>query len=71
VASIPPVETSPRKKLLKELKEMAKTLPRLDEEADRFGHDLKEILKHQPSLPKENNRVKLKLPGYGVRINGF
>jgi len=54
VASISPVETSPRRKVLRELKELIKNIPHLGTEADRFGKDLKKIRKHQPSLPKEN-----------------
>jgi hypothetical protein len=38
---------------LGELRELVKNLPRLGDEADRFGKDLKEIRKHQPALPKE------------------
>jgi prevent-host-death family protein len=54
VASISPVETSPRRKLLGELEEALKNIPHLGAEADRFGHDLREIREHQPSLPKGN-----------------
>ncbi len=54
VASISPVETLPPKKFLRDLRELVKSLPRLGEEADRFGRDLKEIRKHQPILPKES-----------------
>ena len=53
VASISPVENLPRRKPLRELRELVKNLPRLGDEADRFGKDLKEIRKHQPALPKE------------------
>jgi prevent-host-death family protein len=54
VASISPVEAPGKKRLLRELKELAKNMPPLGEEADRFGRDLKEIRKHQPSVPKGN-----------------
>lgn len=52
IASISPVETFPRKKLLGELSGMVRDLPHLGAEADRFGRDLKDILKHQPPMPK-------------------
>ncbi len=54
VAFISPVENPPKRKLLRELREVIRNLPRLGDEADRFGKDLKEIRKHQPALPKEN-----------------
>ena len=52
IASISPVETSSRKKLLGELKEMTKDIPHLGAEADRFGRDLRDILQQQPPMPK-------------------
>jgi len=54
VALISPVENPPQRKFLRDLRELVKSLPRLREEADRFGKDLKEIRKHQPILPKES-----------------
>jgi len=57
VASISPIGTPGKKKLLRELKELAKNMPPLGEEADRFGQDLKEIRKHQPSIPRGNKWV--------------
>jgi len=54
IASISPVEISSRKKLLSEFKEMVKDIPHLGSEADRFGRDLKELLEHQPPMPKED-----------------
>lgn len=54
IASISPVETSPRKRLLGELREMAKDIPHLGAEADRFGRDLRDILQHQPPMPKDD-----------------
>jgi len=53
VASISPVESQPRRKLLGELRESIKSLPHLGDEAERFRKDLKKIRKHQPTLPKE------------------
>jgi prevent-host-death family protein len=54
VASISPVEPLPKRKFLRDLGELVKSLPRLGEEADRFGKDLKEIRKRQPILPRES-----------------
>ena len=54
VASISPIEKSTKKKPLKELKEHARNIPPLGEEADRFGRDLENIRKYQPSIPKGN-----------------
>ena len=53
VASISPVENLPKRKPLRDLGELVRSLPRLGKEADRFGKDLKDIRKHQPTLPKE------------------
>jgi len=54
IASISPVESSFRKKLLGELKEIVKDIPHLGPEADRFGSDLRDVLEHQPLMPKED-----------------
>ena len=54
IASISPVETSSRKRLLGELKEIVKDVPHLGAETDRFGRDLRDILEHQPAMPKED-----------------
>jgi prevent-host-death family protein len=53
VALISPVENLPKKRLLRDLREMVKSLPPLGNEADHLGKDLKEIRKHQPSFPKD------------------
>jgi prevent-host-death family protein len=53
VATIYPVESLPKRKPLRELRDLVKSLPRLGDEAERFRKDLKEIRKHQPTLPKE------------------
>ena len=50
MASISPVEAPGKKRLLRELKELVKNMPPLGEEADRFGQDLREIRKCQPSI---------------------
>jgi len=54
VALISPIETPLREKHLRELKEIAKNIPQLGDEAEAFGEDLKEIRKHQPLLPKDS-----------------
>ena len=53
VALISPFESLPKRKPLRELKELVKSLPRLGDEAERFKKDLKEIRKYQRTLPKE------------------
>jgi len=54
VASISPIKPSARINLLKGLKDLAGNIPQLGEEAERYEKDLKEIRKHQPSIPKES-----------------
>lgn len=54
IASICPIEIPLKEKSLGELKELLKSIPELGDEAGKFGEDLKEILKHQPSLPGKN-----------------
>jgi len=54
VASICPVEVPWKERSLGDLKVLLKNIPKLGIEAERFEKDLKEIMKHQPSLPKED-----------------
>lgn len=54
VAFLSPVEPPARGRTLGDLKELLKSIPKLGDEAERFDRDLKEILKNQPSVPKEN-----------------
>jgi hypothetical protein len=54
VASISPVEVPLKERSLGELKTLLKNIPRLGDEIESFEIDLKEILKHQPSFPKED-----------------
>ncbi len=54
VASISPVEVSVKERSLGELKELLKKIPRLGDEAEKFEVDLKEIIKHQPSMPEKS-----------------
>jgi antitoxin (DNA-binding transcriptional repressor) of toxin-antitoxin stability system len=53
VASICPVESHFEEKSLGELKQLVKKLPRLGDDAERFGEDLKKVLKHQPLMPEK------------------
>jgi prevent-host-death family protein len=53
VASICPVEAPSKQRGLGEFKALLKNIPKLGIEAERFQKDLKEIIKRQPSLPKE------------------
>lgn len=54
VASICPVDVPLKERSLGELKVLLKNIPRLGIEIERFEKDLKDILKHQPSMPKED-----------------
>jgi antitoxin (DNA-binding transcriptional repressor) of toxin-antitoxin stability system len=57
VASISPIETEIRGRSLSDLKELLKKLPSLGDEAERFEKDLKEIRRHQPSMPVKDRWV--------------
>ncbi|MEK6692478.1 MAG: antitoxin [Nitrospirota bacterium] len=57
VASISPVETETRGRSLGDLKELLKRLPSLGDESERFEKDLKEIRRHQPSMPGKDRWV--------------
>ena len=54
VASICPVGVPLKERSLGELGTLLKNIPRLGDEAERFGRDLKKILEHRPSMPKED-----------------
>ena len=54
VASIRPVETPLKERTLGELKALLKHIPRLGAEAEHFELDLKKIMVHQPSMPKDD-----------------
>jgi antitoxin (DNA-binding transcriptional repressor) of toxin-antitoxin stability system len=54
VASIRPVETPLKERTLGELKALLRHIPRLGVEAGHFEDDLKEIMAHQPSMPKDD-----------------
>jgi hypothetical protein len=53
VAFICPVETPMKERHLGELKELVKSLPGLGSEAEKFERDVMEVLKSQPTMPKE------------------
>jgi antitoxin (DNA-binding transcriptional repressor) of toxin-antitoxin stability system len=53
IASICSVESPHKERTLGELRDLIKKLPHLGDEIERFEMDLKEIIKHQPSMPKE------------------
>lgn len=55
VVSICPVEIQLKERSLGELKTLLRNIPRLGDEAERFGRDLKKILEHQPPMPKEDH----------------
>ncbi len=54
IAFIYPAERASKEMTLGDLRGLLKKLPRLGDEAERFKKDLTEIIKHQPSMPKEN-----------------
>ena len=53
IASRGPVEKVQKSLTMSELKRVLQALPRLGEEAESFWKDVKEVVRHQPSLPKE------------------
>ena len=53
VASIGPIEYLQKQHKLRELKTILENIPRLGEEAAAFEADMRNIIKHGPSLPKE------------------
>ena len=53
IASMHPVERLQKERTLGELRDLVKKLPQLDDEIESFEMDLKEIVKHQPDMPKE------------------
>jgi prevent-host-death family protein len=54
VATIRPAETHAKSLTLGDLAGLVKSLPTLGEEAGRFKKDVKEALKHQPSMPEKD-----------------
>lgn len=53
IARISPVGKHYKEKTLKDLKELLKMLPRLDDEIEGFKKNMRENRKYQPSMPKE------------------
>ncbi|MDI6763845.1 MAG: antitoxin [Thermodesulfobacteriota bacterium] len=54
VASICPVEIHLKERSLGELKTLFENIPKLGDETESFERDLREILEHQPAIPKED-----------------
>ena len=52
IAFMKPVDEETHPVALRNLKELLKKLPKLDEELDSFAADLEDILQDQPLLPK-------------------
>ncbi len=53
VAYMGPINGAIKTRPLRDLKSILKTLPRLGDEIDSFTSNIEEIVKAQPSLPKE------------------
>jgi len=51
IALMSPVSALHKERVLGELKEILKKLPSLENEAERFEEDLRDIRRDQPSLP--------------------
>ena len=51
VAFMGPVEEARKERTLKELKGLLERLPKLGKDAEVFGRDMEEIMRHQPTLP--------------------
>lgn len=54
VASIGPVEAPLKARTLGELKDLLRQLPRLGDEAARLEKDLRDLVRHQPSMPRKS-----------------
>jgi BioD-like phosphotransacetylase family protein len=54
VASICPIGVPLKERSLGELKTLLKNIPKLSDETESFERDLREILEHQPGMPKED-----------------
>ncbi len=51
-AALVPVESSPARKPLRELKAVLSNLPRLGKDAESFIHDIEEGIRMQPRVPE-------------------
>jgi hypothetical protein len=54
VATIRPAEAHARSLTLGDFAGLVKSLPMLGDESERFKKDVKEALKHQPSMPEKD-----------------
>lgn len=54
VACISPAGNVLREKTLSELNEVLKKLPALGEDTEKFSRDIREIIRHQPALPRRS-----------------
>jgi prevent-host-death family protein len=52
-AALVPVEISPARKTLGELKAVVSNLPRLGKDAESFLHDIEEGIRSQPHVPEK------------------
>lgn len=52
-AALVPIETSPARKTLRELKAALSHLPRLGKDAESFLHDIEEGMRMQPRVPEK------------------
>lgn len=52
-AVLVPIETSPARKTLRELKAVLSNLPRLGKDAESFLHDIEEGIRMQPHVPEK------------------
>jgi len=52
-AVLVPVETSPARKTLGELKAVLSNIPRLGKDAESFLHDIEEGVRNQPHVPEK------------------
>lgn len=53
-AAIVPVEISPARKTLGELKTVLRSLPRLGKDAESFLHDIEAGIRRQPHVPEKS-----------------
>ncbi len=54
IASMQPIQSTKKTKILKEFKLLIKQLPRLDDELEDFAADIGEIWKNQLPLPEDS-----------------
>ena len=54
IASMQPIQSTKKTKILKEFKLLIKQLPRLDDELEDFAADISDIRKEQRPLPEDS-----------------